>query len=60
MYLPEDAKPDSKLDDFVIHTSNVTFGNIPGRWIFYQKGSIYRFQLMQEGKKKIVKTSKVL
>lgn len=46
-YLPEDLKPDSKNDDYVIHTSMVTFGGRLARWIFYAKGSVFSFELGQ-------------
>jgi hypothetical protein len=59
-YMPEDAKPDGKTDDYVISSALVTFGGRLARWIFYSKGNVFSFELSQEGKKKVIKGEKVL
>ena len=38
----------------------VAFGGRPSRWIFYSKGNICSFDIGQEGKKKAIKSDKVL
>jgi hypothetical protein len=38
----------------------VAFGGRPTRWIFYSKGNVFNFEISQEGKKKSIKTEKVI
>ena len=59
-FFPDDFKPDAKPDDYVLHTAMVTFGGRPARWNFHAKGNVFSFELTQEGRKKHVKSNKVL
>lgn len=38
----------------------VTFGGRPVRWNFYTKGNVFSFDISLEGKKKSIKSQKVL
>lgn len=58
--LDETVKPDYKADDYAIKTAYVSFGGRPSKWVFLRKGDAYTFELVQEGRKKIVKMQKVL
>lgn len=59
-YMPDDLKIDTKCDDYVIHTAMVNFGGKSARWIFYKKGAVFTFDIVTEGKKKVIKAEKVL
>lgn len=43
-----------------MHTSVVNFGGRSARWIFYKKGTVLGFEIVIDGKKKVIKADKVL
>lgn len=49
-----------KSEDYAIRALNVAIGGRPTKWVFMRKGEVYGFELVQEGRKKIMKLEKVL
>ncbi len=60
IYSPEDALKENSHNDYVVHSAIMGTSSQQSRWIFFKKGGIFTFDLAFEGKKKILKSEKIL